>query len=528
MSAEKSGEGTNQLIAQRRQKADLLRELGVNPYRNGFSPTHTAGEVLALFADQQAPEEAAKEPEPLSEQRFRLAGRIVEHRSFGKAAFIKLADRSGQRIQVYVKRDRIGEASYKIFKKSESWDFVGVEGFVFFTKTKELTVFAERVEFLTKTLRPPPEKWSGLKDQETRYRQRYVDLVANPEVAEVFRTRSKVIRFLRAFLDQRDFLEVETPILHGVLGGAAARPFKTHHNALDMPLYLRIAPELYLKRLVVGGFERVYEIGRVFRNEGLSRTHNPEFTMLEFYQAYATYAELIELTEEMLSELIETMCASTTISYEGQQIDFSRPWPRMTIAEAVSKASQRCGSPLSVEQVLDPPTFEGWIERAGFHKRDDALAEDLKVADSYGKRLAAIFDHLGEAELPADRPVFVTDYPAANSPLSRRKDDDPEFVDRFELFVAGREIANAFSELNDPIDQRQRFVDQLAAKARGDQEAMEYDEDYCRALEFGLPPTAGEGIGIDRLVMLICDQPSIRDVLLFPHMRPELSGSTDR
>ncbi len=512
----------NRLMQQRQQKVATLREAGVNPYSNGYAPTHTAGEVLAIFADAEPPEEPSREPQPLSEERFAVAGRAVEFRSFGKAAFIKLADRS-DKIQVYVRRDVVGEEAYKIFKKAESWDFLGATGFAFFTRTGELTIMAEQVRLLTKTVRPPPAKWSGLKDRETRYRQRYVDLVANADVAQVFRQRCEIIKFIRAFLDELGFLEVETPMLHPVVGGAAARPFETHHNALDMELKLRIAPELYLKRLLVGGYDRVYEIGRTFRNEGLSRRHNPEFSMCEFYMAYATYDTLMDLTEQLLVQLTEKVCGGLKISWEGQAIDMSPPWPRITVREAVVRACAEIDvePELTLEMLDDAEATSQWLESSGLLARENELGKMLRATESHGKRVGALFDQLGEQHLPLDRPVFVVDYPAATSPLSRRKDDQPELVDRFELFIMQREIANAFSELNDPEDQRGRFKDQIAARAEGDKEAMEYDEDYCRALEYGMPPAAGEGIGIDRLVMLLCDQPSIRDVILFPHMRPE-------
>jgi len=512
----------NRLIQQRQQKAEMLREAGQNPYRNDWQPSHTAGVIISRFSGHVAPEEGGGQPEPLSEDRFAVAGRIVEHRSFGKAAFVKLLDRTG-RIQAYVRKDVVGPDAFALFKKAEAYDFLGVRGYVFFTRTGELTLMAEEVVVLTKAVRPPPEKWSGLKDKETRYRQRYVDLVANPDVAQVFQDRCRIIKLLRAFFDGREFLEVETPILHPVMGGAAAKPFTTHHNALDMDLKLRIAPELYLKRLLVGGFERVYELGRNFRNEGLSREHNPEFSMLEFYMAYATYEDLMALTEELVCQLAQEICGSLRIQYQGMDIDLTPPWPRITVAEAVLHA---CGEEgitpaLNASILADPKATEGWCRESGLLEQQSTLGEMLRGADSQGRRLGALFDQLGEEHLPTGRPTFVIDYPAATSPLSRRKDTDQHLVDRFELFIAGREMANAFSELNDPADQRQRFKDQLKARQEGDEEAMEYDEDYCRALEYGMPPAAGEGIGIDRLVMLLCDQHSIRDVILFPHMRHE-------
>ncbi len=515
-----AAEDVNRLIQQRQQKAADLREQGENPYRNDYPPEHTTAQVIAAL-EGKTPEDQ-QGSDPLIDSRFKIAGRIVEHRSFGKAAFVKLADRAG-RLQVYVRKNIVGEEAFALFKKAEAYDFIGAKGYCFFTRTGELTLMAEEVKLITKAVRPPPEKWSGLKDKETRYRQRYVDLVANPDVAEVFRARSKIISRMRAFFDEREFLEVETPILHPILGGAAARPFKTHHNALGMDLYCRIAPELYLKRLLVGGFERVYEIGRNFRNEGLDRDHNPEFTMLEFYYAYATYDVLMDLTEELITGLAREIRGDTVFQCGEHRVDMTQPWPRVTVAEAVLKACAdlKLEPAPTLETLQDEAALVQWCEDAGLSVGDGALAEMLRDSDSHGKRVSVLFDQLGEEHLDPCRPTFVTDYPAATSPLSRRKDADPDLVDRFELFVVGRELANAFSELNDPADQRGRFVDQLRQREGGDEEAMEYDEDYCRALEYGMPPAAGEGIGIDRLVMLLCDQPSIRDVILFPHMRPE-------
>lgn len=519
----------NDLIADREKKVNELRARGVNPYANGFAPSHTVAEVVARFADVKAPLEAPAEagrkgapPAPLSEDKFKVAGRIVAYRGFGGATFVKIADRSGE-LQIWVRKDVVGEEAFETWKLAERGDFIGAEGQMVITKTGELTVLASSVTILTKTTRPLPEKWHGLQDQEIRYRQRYVDLIVNPEVREVFRKRSAIVRGIRRFLDARGFFEVETPLLHSILGGAAARPFATHHNALDLDLFMRIAPELYLKRLVVGGFDRVYEIGRNFRNEGLSRQHNPEFTMLEFYQAYATYDDLMQLTETLVRELAVEIAGGTTIMYQGQSVDLGSPWLRIPMKDAIVLASQQKLLPPGLERgrLDDEPALLAWLESNGITGRSDELGAVLRKAENHGERIGALFDYAGEKALPADRPAFVTEYPAETSPLSRRNDADPTKVDRFELFIVGREHANAFSELNDPLDQRARFQKQVDAKAKGRDETMDYDEDYCRALEFGLPPTAGEGIGIDRLVMLLCDQPSIRDVILFPLMRPE-------
>jgi lysyl-tRNA synthetase class 2 len=523
-----------ELIAERERKVAELRAAGRNPYANGWRPSHLAGDLLARFATELAaaatppaggePGKGGKsgEPAPLSEDRFSIAGRIVAHRGFGKATFVKLRDRSGE-LQVYVKKDTVGEAAYDLFKKMERGDFLGATGPAFITRTGELTILAESFEILTKSTRPLPEKWHGLQDQELRYRQRYVDLIVNPEVREVFRKRTTVVRLMRRFLDDRGFMEVETPILQTLIGGAAARPFRTHHNALDLEMVLRIAPELYLKRLVVGGFDRVYEIGRTFRNEGLSRKHNPEFTMLEFYQAYATYEDLMNLTEELFVLLADEVCGGRTISCEGRRIDLTPPWPRLPLKDAIVAASRTGQLPPGLERAAldDEGVLRQWIESHSLATRTDELGGVLRKCSSHGERVTALFDYGGENALPWDRPVFVVDYPAETSPLSRRNDQDPGKVDRFELFIVGREHANAFSELNDPADQRARFQRQVEAKARGQEETMDYDEDYCRALEYGMPPTAGEGIGVDRLVMLLTDQPSIRDVVLFPLMRPE-------
>jgi lysyl-tRNA synthetase class 2 len=516
-----------ELIEERQKKAAEIRALGGNPYANGFTPTHTAAEIVAKFAGVAPPpappgDDGKSGPPLLSDDDFAVAGRIVDFRSFGKMAFVKLLDRSGQ-IQVQVRKDLLGEAEFALWKKAERGDFIGVVGSPAIMRTGELTIVAESVQILTKATRPLPEKFHGLSDTEVRYRQRYVDLVVNPEVREVFRKRSAIVRGIRTFLDARGFLEVETPMMHGIVGGAAAKPFKTHHNALDLDLNMRIAPELHLKRLVVGSFDRVYEIGRNFRNEGLSRQHNPEFTMLEFYQAYATYADLMVLTETLFRELAREIAGGEEISYQGQKVSFAGDWPRIPMKEAIVSASAAGLLPPGLERAIldEGAALSKWLAEKGVTDGRDELAGVLRKSESHGERVGALFDYAGEKALPADRPAFVTEYPAETSPLSRRNDADPSRVDRFELFINGREHANAFSELNDPADQRARFQAQVDAKAHGRDETMDYDEDYCRALEYGLPPTAGEGIGIDRLAMLLTDQPSIRDVILFPLLRPE-------
>src|SRR5260221_7044089 len=504
-----------ELIAEREKSVAELRKRGVTPYANGFVPTHTTAELRAKFEGAALPEVEAPPkgapPTLLAPQKFAVAGRVAQIRDFGKATFVKLLDRSGE-IQVWVRRDLIGDGAFEIWKFVERGDFIGAVGGATITKTGELTIVAERFQLLTKATRPLPEKFHGLSDQEIRYRQRYVDLVVNPEVRDVFRKRSAIVRGIRRFLDARGFQEVETPMMHSIVGGAAAKPFKTHHNALDLELNMRIAPELHLKRLVVGAIERVYEIGRNFRNEGLSRQHNPEFTMLEFYQAYATYDDLMVLTEELFQELAREVAGGETITYQGQSVSLASPWPRIPMKDAIVTASERGLLPRGLERACldDEEALPAWLDSVGLLARSDELSVVLRKAENHGERVGALFDYAGEKALPGDRPTFVTEYPAETSPLSRRNDADPTRVDRFELFIVGREHANAFSELNDPADQRGRFQRQVDAKAKGREETMDYDEDYCRALEYGLPPTAGEGIGIDRLVMLLTDQPSIR------------------
>ncbi|MEW6330993.1 MAG: lysine--tRNA ligase [Pseudomonadota bacterium] len=498
MSEEKPGLDENEQIAQRRSKLAELRQQGA-PFPNDFRRNVIAGELHAEYGD--------KDPAEIDTRnvRVKVAGRMMTRRVMGKASFAHLQDMSG-RIQVYVTRDAVGEPAYEDFKKWDIGDILGAEGVLFKTKTGELSVKVDAVRLLAKALRPLPEKFHGLTDTETKYRQRYLDLIMNEVARKTFRTRTAIIRYIREFLDGRGFLEVETPMMQVIPGGAAARPFVTHHHALDMGLYLRVAPELYLKRLIVGGFERVYEINRNFRNEGLSTRHNPEFTMLEFYQAYADYHDLMNLTEEMLRGLAQEVLATETITYQGEQYDFSKRFQRMTLKQSILH--------------FNPDIKEADLDSVEALRAIAArLGIQIKPGYGTGKLQLEIFEKTVEAKLKD--PTFITAYPTEVSPLARRNDADPTITDRFEFFVGGREIANGFSELNDAEDQAERFRKQVAEKEAGDEEAMHFDEDYIRALEHGMPPTAGEGIGIDRLVMLFTDSPSIRDVLLFPHMRPE-------
>ena len=492
----------NQLLVQRRKKADELAELNVDLYANDFKPTHHISEVLSSVSAN----EVAADIEDGQNIRasFKVAGRILAMRKFGKASFLHIQDDSG-RMQIYVKKDAVGEEFYAQFKKWDIGDIVGFKGKLFKTKTGELTLQANTIKLITKSLRPLPEKFHGLTDVEMRYRQRYVDLIVNPEVRDTFRKRIEIIRLLREFLSNRGFLEVETPMMQAVPGGATAKPFKTHHKALDMDLYLRIAPELYLKRLLVGGFEKVFEINRNFRNEGLSTRHNPEFTMLEFYQAYATYSDLMDLTEEMLSWLTEEVNGSMKVTYQGQVVDLAPPWKRYTIDEALIEVGGIDPT------ILDAP--EAVLKMA----KDKGIK--LEPQAGPGKAKTELFELLVEEKLI--NPTFVTAYPTEVSPLARRNELNPQVTDRFELFITGREIANAFSELNDPVDQKKRFEKQIAERGNDEEIHPVLDEDYIRALEYGLPAAAGEGIGIDRLVMLLTDSPSIRDVIIFPHLKAE-------
>lgn len=500
MSEEPDIQDENKLIAQRREKLSAIRELR-QAFPNDFKQENHAAEVLAGFAD--------KSPEFLIENpvKVAIAGRMMSRRVMGKASFANVQDGSGS-LQIFVQRDRVGEDHYASFKQMDLGDILGLQGELFITKTGELSVKVDSLKLLTKSLRPLPEKFHGLTDQETRYRQRYVDLIINADSRRVFKIRSAVIAYIRTFLVEREFLEVETPMMHVIPGGAAAKPFVTHHNALDMELFLRIAPELYLKRLVVGGFERVFEINRNFRNEGLSTRHSPEFTMLEFYQAYATYEDLMDLTEALFQGLARDVVGSMSITADDgvTEYDFSQAFERLPLVDSIVQYNPD----ISLEQLSDIASATEIARK---------LHIEVKPGWGLGKVQTEIFEATVEDKLM--NPTFITQYPTEVSPLSRRNDENPFVTDRFELFVGGRELCNGFSELNDAEDQAERFQAQVGEKEAGDEEAMHYDADYIRALEYGMPPTAGEGIGIDRVVMLLTGSPTIRDVVLFPHMRPE-------
>jgi lysyl-tRNA synthetase class 2 len=489
-------ETESQLLKRRRQKAQELTAMGVELYPNRFRVEQTVVEVLSRFGQL-----SAEELKP--EHRVVLAGRLMALRSFGKAAFAHIQD-DGERIQIYVARDEIGSESHTLFRKLDVGDFLGVKGRLFRTSTGELTVLVQEITLLCKSLRSLPEKYHWLTDKELRYRQRYLDLIGNREVREVFIKRTCIIQILREFMNNKGFLEVETPMMQAIAGGATARPFESFHNALGIPLYLRVAPELFLKRLMVGGFNKVYELNRNFRNEGISTKHNPEFTMLEFYQAYATYEDLMNLTEELIGCVATGVNSSAHIMYQGHKIDLTPPWKKITLRDALSTIGK-----VSEMVLTDPSTAR-------------EVAESMNITvmpgEKHGKILSKIFDVSVEPHLI--QPTFITQYPTEVSPLARRNDQDHDLVDRFELFIGGREIANAFSELNDPLDQLERFESQVSEREAGDEETHIMDLDYIMALEYGMPPTAGEGIGVDRLVMLLTDKASIRDVILFPHMRP--------
>jgi lysyl-tRNA synthetase class 2 len=482
----------DELLKQRLSRTREIEALGYRPYGRRFDFTHTIPEILAGYG--------AKTAEELTpEVRVRIAGRVMAVRRMGKAGFAHL-QQNGERLQIYVKKDAVGERDYQLYQILDLGDVVGVEGCLFRTRTGELSVHAEKLEFLSKTLLSMPEKWHGLEDVETRYRQRYLDLIANPDVRKVFVTRARIIASLRRQLEARGFIEVETPMMQPIYGGAAARPFVTHHNTLDIDLYLRIAPELYLKRLVVGGLDRVYEINRNFRNEGLSTQHNPEFTMLEFYQAYTDYQGLMDFSAELLAQVAVDATGGTEIEYDGQKLDFGR-MERFSMREAVVHFWEGAGKP-SLEDVRNPD----WLLRHS----------DKRTA---GEALTDIFERHVERKLI--QPTIIYDYPVETSPLSKNKPDDPAFVERFEIYAAGMEIGNAYTELNDPQEQRRRFEMQLDMRAHGDEEAHQMDEDYVRALAYAMPPTGGEGIGIDRVTMILTGSKSIRDVILFPLLRPE-------
>ncbi len=548
----------SRMMAERREKAARLRQAGRDPYRNDIRPTHTCAEVRARY--ESTPPAPSPSPDseggmkPVDGEVVRLAGRAVARRGFGKTVFLPIRDGSGD-LQLFLNVDHLDPADFgEVVPELDVGDQVAAEGAVFWTKRGELSLLCRRVWLLTKSLRPLPEKWHGLTDVEIRYRQRYLDLAVNPEVRDVFRKRSRIVSGMRRFFDGRGFLEVETPMMHTVIGGAAARPFVTHHNALDMQLYMRIAPELYLKRLVVGGFERVYEIGRNFRNEGISRQHNPEFTMLEFYQAYANYEDLMVMTEELIAELAADVAGSSRIASEGGiEIDLAPPWRRLSVRDAVASAgvspavfddpvlaaeaalASGAGADIVLATLLegiapDDAAALGGARELGarFARPEERVGIARGIAERYpagearvraGALAFLVFEQKVEATLV--QPTFLSDFPLAVSPLARRKPSDPALVDRFELYIGGREIANGFSELNDPDDQRTRFQAQLRAREHGSADTMDYDEDYCRALEVGMPPAAGEGIGVDRVAMLLTGQPSIRDVILFPLMRAE-------
>ncbi|MCU0573286.1 MAG: lysine--tRNA ligase [Syntrophobacteraceae bacterium] len=492
-------EDLNLVLRERLQKAEQLERDGIPLYPNGFPVPDRISDIIQAYEPRSAEE---LESEPRS---FTIAGRVMAVRSFGKSTFMHLLD-SGGKLQIYIQQNEVGKERYAVAKRLDIGDILSVSGALFRTKTNELTLLVKELALLTKSLRPLPEKYHGLRDVEIRLRQRYVDLIVNESVREVFRKRARIIQVIRDFLAGKGFLEVETPMMQPIPGGATAKPFKTFHNALGIDLYLRIAPELYLKRLLVGGFERVFELNRNFRNEGISTQHNPEFTMLEFYQAYATYEDLMRLTEELFGELAMAVNGgSHEVEYQGQSINLAPPWRRYRLVEALVEVG---GLPLAA--LMDA---EQTVRIAR------SLGLGAERFEGHGKLLTKIFDHLVEPKLI--QPTFISHYPLEVSPLSRRNEADPSVTDRFELFIAGREMANAFSELNDPRDQRERFQHQIEARQAGDEEAHFMDEDYIRALEYGMPPAAGEGIGVDRVVMLFTDSASIREVIPFPHQRPE-------
>ncbi len=500
---------------ERQRSLDEIVRLGVDPYPHKFERTHTITEIVRAFDGEPPATGEALEASPV---RVKVAGRVHAINKMGKAAFIRFTD-GGELLQIYLRSNEVDEKTWALFKLLDLGDFIGVAGRLFRTRTGELSIHGESLTFLAKAFLPPPDKHYGLHDVEVRYRQRYADLIANRDVRRVFEKRAETIRLIRQFFDARGYIEVETPMLTALATGAAARPFVTHHNALDIDLYARIAPELYLKRLIVGGFEKVYEINRNFRNEGIDRSHNPEFTMLEFYEAYSEYEDLIRLTEELIASLAERVSGKTRLPFGELEIDFTRPWKRLTMREAVVQYWPNENDKPTVDDLSTREGLTAWIEKLPGDLRSE-ISDVRKLGDGY--LLGELFEAVAEKHLV--NPTFLTEFPTELSPLSKQNERDPRFVDRFELYIAGMEIANAFCEINDPRDQRRRFEEQMKRRATGDDEAMVVDEDYIRALSYGMPPTAGEGIGIDRLVMLLTDSRSIRDVILFPHMRPEGGG----
>ncbi|WP_374719660.1 lysine--tRNA ligase [Parageobacillus toebii] len=491
-----SHEELNDQLRVRREKLNKLREMGIDPFGKRFERTHKAKELFDLYGD------LSKEELEEKQIKVAVAGRIMTKRGKGKAGFAHIQDVTGQ-IQIYVREDAVGEEQYELFKTSDLGDIIGVYGTVFKTKVGELSIKVSSYEFLTKALRPLPEKYHGLKDIEQRYRQRYLDLIMNPESKNTFITRSRIIQSMRRYLDSHGYLEVETPMMHSIAGGAAARPFITHHNALDMPLYMRIAIELHLKRLIVGGLEKVYEIGRVFRNEGISTRHNPEFTMLELYEAYADFRDIMKLTENLIAHIAQEVLGTTKIQYGEHTVDLTPEWKRLHMVDAIKEYVG----------------VDFWKQMSDEEARELAKEHGVEIAPhmTFGHIVNEFFEQKVEDKLI--QPTFIYGHPVEISPLAKKNPDDPRFTDRFELFIVGREHANAFTELNDPIDQRERFEAQLKEREQGNDEAHEMDEDFIEALEYGMPPTGGLGIGVDRLVMLLTNSPSIRDVLLFPQMR---------
>jgi len=500
----------------RREKLARIVDLGFDPYPTKAEADQAIEDVVAKYGQKSAQELEAEKPH------VTIAGRIMTIREFGKTAFLVLSEKTA-RIQAYCRKDILSEREWSLYQNLDAGDWVSVEGTIFRTKTNELSVKVQHLNFLAKALRPLPSKWHGLTDVEQRYRQRYVDLIVNDDVKRIFETRARIVRYIRTYFDTHNFIEVETPMMQPIAGGAAARPFVTHHNALDIDLYMRVAPELYLKRLIVGGMSRVYEINRNFRNEGIGYRWNPEFTMLEFYWAYADYKDLIALTEDLLNGLTREVKGSETVMWRGAEISFRRPFAKFTMKEAIAHFSK---GEISVDDLGDREKLVKLVKKFGEHRPVAADGTEPpkgtpvpEIASmNEGKLLAELFESIAEEHLVS--PTFITDFPVEVSPLSKQRRDDPRYVERFELFIGGMEIANAFSELNDPDEQARRFQQQVSERERGDEEAHQVDEDYVRALEYGMPPTAGEGVGIDRLTMILTDSPTIRDVILFPLMRP--------